>query len=156
MAQLKPGDLAPGFCLENQDGRQVCLEDFIGRRVVVYFYPKDNTPGCTKEACQFNENLEDLSRLQVAVVGISPDSPGSHAQFRENYGLKFDLLSDADHSVAEQWGAWGEKVLYGKRRTGLVRSTFVVGPDGRIEHAWYNVRADGHPRQVLERLASLH
>ncbi len=118
--------------------------------MVVYFYPRDDTPGCTKEACQFNDNLRSFSRSKVAVVGISADSAAKHQAFRAKYGLKFPLLTDADHSVGEAYGAWGEKTLYGKKTTGVIRSTFLIGPDGKVKRAWYNVKADGHAAKVLE------
>ncbi len=149
MARLEAGDEAPAFTLPDQDGGPVSLADFAGRRVVVYFYPKDDTPGCTKEACQFNENLAAFQAVDVAVIGISPDPPDRHVRFRTRYGLEFPLLSDPDHSVMEQYGAWGEKTMYGKKTVGVVRSTFVVGPDQRVERAWYGVRADGHAARVL-------
>jgi thioredoxin-dependent peroxiredoxin len=155
MAKLEAGDRAPAFTLPDQDGDKVALKDFAGRPVVVYFYPADDTPGCTKEACQFNDNLRAFARAQVAVVGISPDGPDKHVKFRVKYGLKFPLLSDAEHKVMEKYGAWGEKTLYGKKTTGVIRSTFLIGPDGKIGHAWYNVRADGHAEKVLQEVSSL-
>jgi peroxiredoxin Q/BCP len=152
MVKLAAGDEAPAFSLPDQDGEQVALADLAGRRVVVYFYPADDTPGCTKEACQFNELLDDFSRLDVEVVGISPDGGESHRRFRDRYGLSVRLLSDADHSVMARYGAWGEKTLYGRTAVGVIRSTFLVGPDGRLEQAWYHVRADGHAAKVLATL----
>ncbi len=152
MPKLAPGDKAPAFTLPDQDGKKVSLRDFKGRPVVVYFYPRDDTPGCTKEACQFNDNLRAFSRAKAAVVGISADDAASHRKFREKYGLEFPLLTDADHTVGEAYGAWGEKTLYGKRTTGVIRSTFLVGPDGKVQRAWYNVKADGHAAKVLEEL----
>ena len=152
MAKLEAGDTAPAFTLPDQDESPVSLKDFAGRSVVVYFYPADDTPGCTKEACQFNENLTAFSRAGAKVVGISPDGAAKHRKFREKYGLEFPLLTDADHTVGEAYGAWGEKTLYGKRTTGVIRSTFLVGPDGKVQRAWYNVKADGHAAKVLEEL----
>ena len=149
MAKLEPGDWAPSFSLPDQDGRLVSLDDFKGQKVLVYFYPADDTPGCTKEACQFNENLAALQAAGVPVIGISPDRAGSHVRFRTKYGLRFPLLSDPDHSVMERYGAWGEKSLYGRKTTGVIRSTFLIGPEGRVERAWYNVKADGHAAKVL-------
>ncbi len=154
MATLDAGAKAPAFTLPDQDGNKVSLKDFAGRLVVVYFYPADDTPGCTKEACQFNENLSAFSRSGAAVVGISPDGAAKHRKFREKYGLTFPLLSDPGHDVMEAYGAWGEKTMYGKKTVGTIRSTFLVGPDGTIRRAWYNVRADGHAAKVLEELAS--
>ncbi|HUY30621.1 MAG TPA: thioredoxin-dependent thiol peroxidase [Acidimicrobiales bacterium] len=150
MAKLSPGDPAPGFSLPDQDGETVALDGFAGRRVVVYFYPADDTPGCTKEACQFNDNLTEFGHAGTEVLGISPDGAQSHRRFRERYGLEVRLLSDTDHAVMERYGAWGEKTLYGRTSVGVIRSTFLVGPDGRIEQAWYNVRADGHATKVLD------
>jgi peroxiredoxin Q/BCP len=149
VARLEAGDEAPAFTLSDQDGRPVSLADFAGRRVVLYFYPRDDTPGCTKEACQFNENLAAFQAADVPVIGVSPDPAQSHVRFRTRYGLEFPLLSDLDHAVMEQYGAWGEKTMYGKKTVGVVRSTFVIGPDGRVERAWYAVRADGHAARVL-------
>ena len=124
---LKPGDQAPAFTLADHDG----------------------TPGCTKEACQFNENLAAFRAAAVPVIGISPDPANRHGRFRTKYGLEFTLLSDPDHAVMEQYGAWGEKSMYGKKIVGVIRSTFVIGPDGQIERAWYNLKADGHAARVL-------
>ncbi len=152
MARLEAGDTAPAFTLPDQDGRPVSLKDYAGQKVVVYFYPADDTPGCTKEACQFNENLSAFQRSGVKVVGISPDGAAKHVKFREKYGLAFPLLSDPDHGVMNAYGAWGEKTMYGKKSVGTIRSTFVVDDHGKVEHAWYNVRADGHAAKVLETL----
>jgi thioredoxin-dependent peroxiredoxin len=152
MARLDVGDRAPTFTLPDQDGAKVSLKDFAGRPVVVYFYPADDTPGCTKEACQFNDNLRAFTRADVSVVGISPDKADEHVRFRTKYGLEFPLLSDPEHKVMEKYGAWGEKTLYGKKTTGVIRSTFLIGPDGKVRRAWYNVRADGHAEKVLQEL----
>lgn len=154
MAKLEPGADAPPFNLPDQDGSPVSLDDFKGRRVLVYFYPRDDTPGCTKEACQFNDNLTRFQAADVPVLGISTDDAASHRRFRDKYGLRFTLLTDADHAVMEAYGAWGEKSNYGKTTVGPLRSTFLVGPDGRIERAWYNVRADGHAAKVLAELSA--
>ncbi|MGH9089120.1 MAG: peroxiredoxin, partial [Acidimicrobiales bacterium] len=113
------------------------------------------TPGCTKEACQFNDNLQAFSRAGVAVVGISPDGAAKHIRFREKFGLQFPLLSDPDHAVMSEYGAWGEKTMYGKKAVGTIRSTFLVGAGGAVTRAWYNVRADGHAAKVLEALGAL-
>ncbi|HXQ19441.1 MAG TPA: thioredoxin-dependent thiol peroxidase [Acidimicrobiales bacterium] len=155
MARLEAGDKAPAFTLPDQDGKKVSLKDLKGAPVVVYFYPADDTPGCTKEACQFNDNLRAFDRAGVKVLGISPDGAAKHTRFREKYGLKFPLLSDPDHGVMEAYGAWGEKTLYGKKSLGVIRSTFLVGATGKIERAWYNVRADGHAEKVLELVRTL-
>ena len=154
MGKLAAGDTAPGFTLPDQDGAPVSLTDFAGRQVVVYFYPKDDTPGCTKEACQFNDNLAAFNRAEVPILGISADSAEKHRKFREKYGLKITLLTDADHAVGESYGAWGEKTMYGKKTVGTIRSTFLVDGGGRIARAWYNVRADGHAAKVLEALTA--
>jgi len=150
MGTLAPGDKAPDFTLPDQDGKPVSLGDFAGKPVVVYFYPKDDTPGCTKEACQFNDNLQAFKKAKVPVLGISADTAAKHKAFRAKFGLKFPLLTDADHTVGTAYGAWGEKTLYGKKTTGVIRSTFLVAPDGTIARAWYHVRADGHAAKVLE------
>ncbi len=149
MARLAPGDVAPAFTLPDQDANPVSLSDFAGRKVVVYFYPTDDTPGCTKEACQFNDNLAAFDEADVAVLGVSPDDDRSHTRFREKFGLSFPLLSDPDHAVMTAYGAWGEKTLYGKVVTGVIRSTFVIDEVGKVQRAWYNVRADGHAAKVV-------
>ena len=153
MSRLEVGDRAPAFTLLNQDGEKVALRTFAGQRVVLYFYPADDTPGCTKEACQFNDELAALEGLGAHVIGVSPDGAAKHTAFRARYGLAFDLLSDPDRTVMAKYGAWGEKMMYGKKVTGVIRSTFVIGPTGRIEHAWYAVRADGHAAKVRATLS---
>jgi thioredoxin-dependent peroxiredoxin len=152
MPKLQPGDPAPQFMLPDQDGKTVSLDDFKGQRVLVYFYPKDDTPGCTKEACQFNDNLAAFQQAKVPVIGISADSAASHVKFRNKYGLQFPLLTDSSRQVMEQFGAYGQKMMYGKPVTGVIRSTFLVGGDGKVEKAWYSVKADGHATQVLSLL----
>lgn len=152
MARLEAGDPAPAFTLPDQDGRPVSLGDFAGSPVVVYFYPADDTPGCTKEACQFNENLSAFGRSGATVVGVSPDGAAAHVKFREKYGLALPLLSDPGHEVMEAYGAWGEKTMYGKKTVGTIRSTFLIDGTGTVARAWYNVRADGHAAKVLEEL----
>jgi peroxiredoxin Q/BCP len=154
MATLDAGAKAPAFTLPDQDGNKVSLKDFAGQPVVVYFYPADDTPGCTKEACQFNDNLRAFTRADVVVLGISPDGADKHVKFRTKYGLKFPLLSDPDHKVMEKYGAYGEKTLYGKKTVGVIRSTFLVGADGKIARAWHHVRADGHAEKVLAAINS--
>jgi thioredoxin-dependent peroxiredoxin len=144
MTRLAPGDTAPDFTLPDADGKDVSLHDFRGHRVVVYFYPAAMTPGCTTEACDFRDSLSSLQAAGVDVVGISPDKPEKLAKFRERDGLTFPLLSDASRSTLEAYGAYGEKTMYGKKVTGVIRSTFVVDPDGKLEQAQYNVRATGH------------
>jgi len=155
MATLEAGDKAPAFTLPDQDGKKVSLKDFAGQPVVVYFYPADDTPGCTKEACQFNDNLRAFSRAGAKVVGISPDGAAKHTKFRDKYKLKFPLLSDPDHAVMEAYGAWGEKTLYGRKSVGTIRSTFLIDAKGTIARAWYSVRADGHADKVLDELKAL-
>ena len=153
MTKLASGDKAPAFSLVGDDGKSVSLSDYQGKRVVVYFYPADDTPGCTKEACQFSDLRDDYGALGVDVIGISPDERESHERFRSKYGLRVQLLSDPTHKTMERYGAWGEKTLYGKKSVGVIRSTFLIGKNGRIEQAWYNVRADGHAEKVLAALA---
>jgi len=150
MARLEAGQAAPKFTLTDHDGTKVSLADFKGSKVIVYFYPKDDTPGCTKEACQFNENLAAFAAADVAVVGISPDGAEKHTRFREKYQLDLPLLSDPDKSVMEAYGAFGEKMMYGKQVMGVIRSTFLIDEKGTIERAWYSVKADGHAAKVLE------
>jgi peroxiredoxin Q/BCP len=152
MARLEVGTKAPAFTLTNQDGEKVALRDLAGQRFVLYFYPADDTPGCTKEACQFNDGLSDFKKLGVKVYGVSPDGATKHVAFRQKYGLDFDLLSDPEKKVMEKYGAFGEKMMYGKKVFGVIRSTFVIGPSGKIEHLWYGVRADGHAAKVLTAL----
>lgn len=143
-ARLEVGDKAPAFSLPDADGKTVKLSDFKGRKVIVYFYPAAMTPGCTKQACDFTESLDSLQAHGYTVIGISPDKPEKLAKFRERDHLTITLLSDPDKSVMKEWGAFGEKMLYGKKVTGVIRSTFVVDEEGKIEHAWYNVKATGH------------
>jgi thioredoxin-dependent peroxiredoxin len=154
MAKLDEGAQAPTFTLPDQDGNPVSLDDFKGGKVLVYFYPADDTPGCTKEACQFNDNLAGFQAAGVPVIGISPDNAASHQRFRSKYGLRFPLLTDADHTVMDAWGAWGEKTSYGRTSVGVLRSTFLLDEDGRVERVWHNVKADGHAASVLSQLRS--
>ncbi|MCA1281007.1 thioredoxin-dependent thiol peroxidase [Saccharopolyspora sp. 7B] len=142
--RLAPGDAAPEFSLPDADGKTVALADYRGRSLVVYFYPAASTPGCTKEACDFRDSLAVLDDAGFDVVGISPDKPEKLAKFRDAEGLTFPLLSDVDKSVMAAWGAFGEKKNYGKVVQGVIRSTFVVDPDGKIDKALYNVKATGH------------
>jgi thioredoxin-dependent peroxiredoxin len=153
--RLKPGVSAPTFTLPDQDGRLVSLSDYRGRRVVVYFYPKDDTRGCTIEACGFNDALQGFADADIDVLGVSADDSDSHQRFREKFGLRFRLLTDADVSVATAYGAYGERPTSdGSMMTGVLRATFAVGPDGRLERVWYNVNATGHAEQVLAGLAT--
>jgi peroxiredoxin Q/BCP len=153
MTILDEGDVAPLFSLPDQDGTIVRLQDYLGRRAVIYFYPADDTPACTKEARQFSDFVEDYAALDAEVLGISPDDGAKHKKFQAKHGLRIVLLSDPEREVMALYGAWGTKNIYGHEIVGVIRSTFVVGKDGRIERAWYNVRADGHAVKVLEALA---
>ena len=142
--RLEPGDAAPDFTLTADDGSEVSLSDYRGRRVLVYFYPRANTPGCTTQACDFRDESAQFNDAGVEVLGISPDSPAKLAGFRDAEGLTFPLLADPDKEVLTAWGAFGEKQMYGKTVTGVIRSTFLIGADGTIEEALYNVKATGH------------
>ena len=142
--RLAPGDPAPAFTLDDADGRPVSLADHRGRRVVLYVYPAAMTPGCTTQACDFRDSLASLNAAGIDVIGLSPDKPAKLAEFRDREGLTFPLLSDPDKDVLTAYGAYGEKKLYGKTVVGVIRSTFVIAPDGTIELAQYNVKATGH------------
>ncbi|MGH9171774.1 MAG: thioredoxin-dependent thiol peroxidase [Acidimicrobiales bacterium] len=152
MPRIEAGEQAPAFTLNDEEGNSVSLSDYLGSDVVVYFYPADDTPGCTKEACQFTDLYGEFSAAGVEVIGISPDRGEAHRKFRSKYGLKVRLLSDPAHEVMESYGAWGEKTLYGKKSVGVIRSTVLIGPDGHIKRAWYHVKADGHAAKVLAQL----
>jgi thioredoxin-dependent peroxiredoxin len=155
MPGITEGRKPPAFTLENATGQRVSLADFAGKDVIVYFYPKDDTPGCTKEACGFRDLWKDLRTAGVVVLGVSADSSASHAKFAGKYRLPFTLLSDPDRKVMTAWGAYGEKVLYGKKTTGVIRSTVWVGPDGTVRKHWKRVAdAAKHPAQVLEAVRS--
>jgi peroxiredoxin Q/BCP len=144
MPRLSPGDQAPDFALPDADGKTWSLSDFRGRKVIVYFYPAAMTPGCTTQACDFRDSLASLSAAGYAVLGISPDSPAKLAKFRDRDAVNFPLLSDESKGTLEAYGAWGEKTLYGKKVTGVIRSTFVVDEAGKVELAQYGVKATGH------------
>lgn len=149
------GKTAPAFTLTDASGKKVSLKDFRGKNVVVYFYPKDDTPGCTKEACGFRDSWKKLQKLDTVVLGISPDDAESHKKFATKYKLPFTLLCDPNKKVMEKYGAWGEKMMYGKKTTGVIRSTVWIGPDGKIKKHWRRVaKAADHPQKVLEALAS--
>ena len=150
--RLNVGDTAPAFALADDAGNTVSLADYAGQRVLVYFYPRANTPGCTKEACGFRDSLEQLNDLNISVVGISPDKPEALAKFRADHELNFPLLSDPDKSVMTAYGAFGEKKNYGKVVQGVIRSTFLVEPDGTIGQTHYNVKATGHVARVMKGL----
>ena len=155
IVRLKTGQKAPAFTLPNQDERKISLGDYKGMWVVVYFYPKDDTPGCTTEACDFTSGLKAFEKLNAVVLGVSADSPESHRRFIGKYNLKITLLSDTGKKVLAKYGAWGTKKMYGKEIEGVIRSTFIIDPEGRITHAWYGVKADGHVEKVREKLAEL-
>ena len=150
--RLAPGDEAPDFTLPDADGNPVTLSSLRGQRVIVYFYPAAMTPGCTKQACDFTAAMPDLTTEGVAVLGISPDAPAKLAKFREKEHLTFPLLSDPDKTVLTAYGAYGEKMNYGKTIMGVIRSTFVVAPDGKIEKAQYAVKATGHVERLRKEL----
>ncbi|MBX3280814.1 MAG: thioredoxin-dependent thiol peroxidase, partial [Acidobacteria bacterium] len=146
---LKAGDKAPAFSLKNSDGNTVRLSDFKGRKLVLYFYPKDMTPGCTKEACGFRDDYAELKKRGVEVVGVSPDTAALHQKFTSAYSLPFELLSDPTREVMMKYGAWGEKTMYGKKVTGVLRSTFIIDESGRIAHIFRKVKTDTHSRDVI-------
>lgn len=152
---LEAGSKAPAFTLKDQHGKSVKLSDFKGQSVVVYFYPKDDTPGCTKEACGFRDQQADLQQLGAVVLGISPDDSASHGKFATKYELNFPLLADIEHQVAEKFGAWREKNLYGKVSLGIQRSTFLIDATGKVARVWKRVQVDGHDQQVLSALRDL-
>jgi peroxiredoxin Q/BCP len=149
---IAAGDPAPDFTLQDDRGQDVRLSSLRGQPVVLYFYPKDDTPGCTKEACSFRDRKSELAARGAVVLGVSPDGVESHARFRDKFGLNFPLLADPDHRVAEAYGAWREKNLYGRKSMGIQRSTFLIGPDGVVRRAWPKVAVDGHDDEVLAAL----
>ncbi len=153
--ELKVGDKAPDFCLPDKNGNEICLKDFEGKNIIVYFYPKDNTPGCTTEAIGFTGILPELEKLDASVIGISPDSPESHAKFIEKKNLTVTLLSDENKTVLKKWGAWGLKKFRGKEYMGVIRSTYLVGPDKKILHIWPKVSVKGHAEDVKKVLSEL-
>jgi peroxiredoxin Q/BCP len=149
---LEAGAQAPDFELVDHRGQRIRLRDLRGKRVVLYFYPRDGTPGCTREACSFRDVYAKLQKAGVVVLGVSPDPPESHARFRQRHRLPFPLLSDPEGKVAQAYGAWAQKTLYGRKRWGVARTTFLVGPDGRVERVWRRVKPDGHGEEVLAAL----
>ena len=155
MAMPDVGDKAPAFNLEDQSGKPVKLSDFKGKTVVLYFYPKDDTPGCTREACAFRDEHSALRKAGAVVLGVSPDSGPSHARFAGKYKLPFPLLADSDHAVSEKYGAWGEKSLYGRKFMGITRSTFLIDASGKVARVWPKVKVDGHVDQVLEAIREI-
>jgi len=152
MPLLDPGKKAPAFTLKDQDGKTRRLADYAGRPVVLYFYPKDDTPGCTKEACAFRDNLPRFKPTKAAVLGVSVLDEASKARFATKYDLPFPLLADPDHSVAEKFGVWQKRSLYGRTYMGIARTTYLIGPDGKVAKRWDNVKVDGHAEAVLEAL----
>ncbi|HZL90447.1 MAG TPA: thioredoxin-dependent thiol peroxidase [Pirellulaceae bacterium] len=152
---LAEGEKAPAFTLQADDGSKVKLSDLKGSPVVLYFYPADDTPGCTREACAFRDRSAELKKLGAKIFGISPDDVASHVKFRDKFKLNFPLLADPDHAVAEKFGAWREKNMYGKKRMGIVRSTFLIDTDGVIQKVWRSVKVDGHDQAVLAALQQL-
>jgi peroxiredoxin Q/BCP len=153
--ELKVGDTAPDFCLPDKDNKEVCLKDFKDKFKIVYFYPADNTPACTTEAIGFTGILNEFQKLDAEVIGISPDSPQSHAKFIEKKNLKVTLLSDENKDILKQYGAWGLKKFRGKTYMGVIRSTFLINPEGKIAHIWPKVSVKGHPEEVKQTLESL-
>ena len=150
---IEEGKVAPAFTLQNAAGNKVALRDLRGRNVIVYFYPRDNTPGCTKEACGFRDMWQDIQKQDAIVLGVSPDSAASHQKFAAQYQLPFTLLCDPDKKVMEKYGAWGEKMMYGKKTVGVIRSTVWIGPNGKVKKHWKRVaKAADHPAKVLEAL----
>ncbi|MBN1901392.1 thioredoxin-dependent thiol peroxidase [Candidatus Sumerlaeota bacterium] len=152
---MKVGDKAPEFCLPNRHAQHICLKDFFGKWVVLYFYPKDNSPGCTLEAMDFTKNMLQFEDLNTVVLGISPDSVRSHFDFTLKHKLNIILLSDKEKNAMKKYGVWKEKQIYGKTQVGLVRSTFLINPGGNIVHIWENVRVNGHVQDVLNTLKEL-
>ena len=152
---LQEGTMAPDFTLTTDGGGEVTLSDFRGQRVVLYFYPKDDTPGCTTEACNFRDDYSEILAAGAAVLGVSPDSVQSHDKFKLKYGLPFALLSDPEHQVAEMYGAWGEKTMYGRTYMGIIRSTFVIDEEGRILKVFTRVKPKNHSQEVLDVLAGV-
>jgi len=153
--ELKIGNKAPAFCIANQDEEETCLKHFKGKYVVLYFYPKDNTKGCTMEAIYFTKYLEDYEKLNAVILGVSPDSCTSHRKFIEKQGLKITLLSDPEHKVLEKYGVWQLKKMRGKEYMGVIRSTFLIDPKGKIAHIWPKVKVKGHAEAVKEKLAEI-
>jgi thioredoxin-dependent peroxiredoxin len=152
--RLAAGDAAPDFTLPDADGNPVSLASFRGQRTILYFYPAAMTPGCTTEACDFRDNMREFQSAGLTVLGISPDEPAKLARFRDKEHLTFPLLSDPGHQVLQAYGAWGEKTMYGRTSMGVIRSTFVIGADGRVEKAYYNVKATGHVERLRKDIAA--
>ena len=155
MPLIEPGKKAPAFALKDQHGKLVRLSSFKGQRVVVYFYPKADTPGCTQQSCNLQDAFPQLKKLKSAVVGISPDPVEKQLKFADKYGLKFPLLADEDHAVMEKYGVWQEKSMYGKKYMGVARTTYLIGPDGKVVKRWDGVKVDGHAEEVLAAVQQL-
>ena len=152
---IEPGKKAPAFTLPDDNGEKVRLSELAGNPVVLYFYPRDDTPGCTREACAFRDLKGELQKLGAKVFGVSPDTVESHAKFRDKFELNFPLLADADHKIAEKYGAWREKNMYGKKSMGIQRSTYLIDAKGKVARVWKSVKVDGHDEQVLAALKEL-
>ncbi len=150
MTALKAGDKAPDFSGINQDGKKIKLGDFTGKKLILYFYPKDDTPGCTAESCNLNDNYNDWLEKGFEVVGVSPDGVESHQKFRKKFGLKFDLIADTEKEILQAYGAWGEKSMYGKKYMGVLRTTFVIDENGIIQEVFEKVKTKDHTNQILE------
>jgi peroxiredoxin Q/BCP len=155
MSLIEPGKKAPAFALKDQDGRAHKLADYAGTPVILYFYPKDDTPGCTQESCDFQARLPALKKAKAAVFGVSILDERSKAKFAGRHGLTFPLLADADHEVAEKYGVWQEKARYGRKYMGIVRTTYLIGPDGKVAQRWDKVKVDGHADEVAKAAAAL-
>lgn len=153
--ELKIGDKAPDFKAITDSEKEIKLKDYKGKWLVLYFYPKDNTSGCTKEACDFRDNYERITHTGAIVIGVSPDSVKSHKNFKEKYNLNFDLISDTDKKICNLYGAIGEKKMYGKTYEGVIRSTFIISPEQKIAHIWRNVKVNGHVDEVIAKLNEL-
>jgi len=155
MVEIGVGEVAPDFCLPDSNEQETCLRSYLGRWVVLYFYPKDNTSGCTREAIDFTAALESLKSLNAEVLGVSRDSSASHRKFAQKHGLGLKLLSDSDHKVMELYGSWAKKKMYGRESFGTVRSTFLIDPKGNIAHLWRSVKVKGHVETVIKTLQDL-
>ena len=152
---LKVGEDAPKVCLQNQDGKEVCMEDYQGKWMVLYFYPKDNTSGCTLEAIDFTSAVQDFNKLDTEIIGVSPDSPKNHQNFISKHDLGITLLSDPEHKTLEEYGAWSKKKMYGREYFGVVRSTYLINPDGRVAYIWPKVKVKGHVEDVKNKVKEL-
>jgi peroxiredoxin Q/BCP len=152
---IEPGKKAPAFSLPDQEGKQQSLADYAGRPVVLYFYPKDDTPGCTKESCAFEDNLPGFKKSKAAILGVSVLNSASKAKFAKKYNLTFPLLADEDHAVMEKYGVWQEKSMYGRKYMGVARTTYLIGPDGKVVKRWDGVKVDGHAEEVLAAVQAL-